>query len=1018
MGSSSSSAAAPPGAVEDGYGTFARGDDDGTADAVDSLLGGWSLQGAAPRPPTPRCLICLEASGVPRAGCGHPFCAPCVRTFLQGRINERAIVDMRCPAAAMIEAGGEPCPAVTRDEVARALSPAWLERYDHFLAAERAERDPSTRWCARPGCATICQPCETEAPFSAGAALVAVASVAGAAAAPYLEPSLNAALGLPPSLAAAATVAGTLGVLAALWHGARRLGPSRQCVCPRGGDAVCYDCKAAWHPGRMCEEVSAQSLMRWCRERDAGQCPQCGLFIERRAGCNHMDCRCGHSFCWLCLLPLSERCGCPQFGGRRTPDARARLSSSGWRRSVLLAADAASLRALACAMAVGVGLHHTDDLARGLSALAAAARAAPLPSQLFCAQAFLGAVQLLLARSCLNALPRRIHLHVAVRQLDLAFGGAGTHGLLGVLKWLERHELLHPRDPARPAASLPRRILASAVSLALAPSRRVPPVSRAPGTAQQLVRLHPSVADRPPRAPHRPPGEPGARPFHEHRPFASTSNAQGYTLTRRCRAALPALAALAYACEVMLPALAPRLIALVLYGASSLLLAPLGGATRLLCALKAAVAASPHLPCQLAHALGLPSLAAYVCGGATLLVVLGVSTVLSFIGNVTILISLLSTLRETGVRRRVYHRMEADPEAELEEVVEDGELIYPIEELRLDVVRVLLDGRTLLFYAAAYLHMASFSEALWGAFAECLGGVGLPDPYLVRGGGWSHAAGGAEAEAAGEAGGVVVVGGGIGGVGDAGGGGGGGGGGIRGGGWDVNPFSWVWGMHLPAAVVCLNALVAHLEPVASAWCSEWTGRYLTPSGELLSRGFELLRLYGYVALLCPAAFVALLACLMPQWLAAWAASGAPRAYIPTAEQGLTALLHLTMLVDAGAIVFALASFRMPRGKAKLCAVAAATAGLAALAATDTLHAARHAHRAALLAVVPPFTVLVLTLTPVLWPAAPAPRAAAAAAAGGGGGGPRDDEDEDDESRDEEGAGSGSDYEDSEWSDLS
>ena len=156
-----------------------------------------------------------------------------------------------------------------------------------------------------------------------------------------------------------------------------------------------------------------------------------------------------------------------------------------------------------------------------------------------------------------------------------------------------------------------------------------------------------------------------------------------------------------------------------------------------------------------------------MCGGATLLVVLGVSTVLSFIGNVTILISLLSTLRETGVRRRVYHRMEADPEAELEEIVEDGELIYPIEELRLDVVRVLLDGRTLLFYAAAYLHMASFSEALWGAFAECLGGVGLPDPYLVRGGGWWHAAGGAEAEAAGDAGGVVVVGGGIGGVGDA-----------------------------------------------------------------------------------------------------------------------------------------------------------------------------------------------------------------------------------------------------------
>ena len=72
--------------------------------------------------------------------------------------------------------------------------------------------------------------------------------------------------------------------------------------------------------------------------------------------------------------------------------------------------------------------------------------------------------------------------------------------------------------------------------------------------------------------------------------------------------------------------------------------------------------------------------------------------------------------------------------------------------------------------------------------------------------GWWRGGGGG-----GEAGGVVVVGGGI------------GGGGIRGGGWDVSPFSWVWGMHLPTAVVCLSTLVAHLEPVASAWCSGGRG---------------------------------------------------------------------------------------------------------------------------------------------------------------------------------------------------
>ena len=30
-------------------------------------------------------------------------------------------------------------------------------------------------------------------------------------------------------------------------------------------------------------------------------CPNCGNYMEKNMGCNHMSCICGHQFCWLCL---------------------------------------------------------------------------------------------------------------------------------------------------------------------------------------------------------------------------------------------------------------------------------------------------------------------------------------------------------------------------------------------------------------------------------------------------------------------------------------------------------------------------------------------------------------------------------------------------------------------------------------------------------------------------------------------------------------------------------------------
>ena len=232
---------------------------------------------AAAASPGEACVICLTATGRARATCGHRVCSECFRSYVEFRIDQRKVLDMSCP-------GANDCQAlVSREEVAAIVEPAHLARYDAFLSAERAERDPHTRWCVRPGCGSICMPCSSEERFSRTAVVLGLGATACAAATciPHLAPSLGLTLGLSREILAATLATGTAGLFLGLWHGTRRLSPRRRCICPTCGDSVCYDCKAAWHPGSMCEEVVAQEIVRWCRARDAGQCPQCGLFIVR-----------------------------------------------------------------------------------------------------------------------------------------------------------------------------------------------------------------------------------------------------------------------------------------------------------------------------------------------------------------------------------------------------------------------------------------------------------------------------------------------------------------------------------------------------------------------------------------------------------------------------------------------------------------------------------------------------------------------------------------------------------------
>ena len=670
-----------------------------TSEAADALL--------------PRCLICLEAVGAPRHSCGHTFCGPCWQQYLRVRIDERSVLELPCPASGTAP-GERHCQEVSRVEVAASLDGAWLHRYDAFVAAQRAERDPETRWCAQPSCGTVCLPCVEESPVSAGTAVACFVGSAALASLPLLYPTLSEAIGLTPRLGIATAVLGALGFGGAFWHGSGRVGPRRRAECPSCRHSVCQDCKAPWHPGTLCEELHAAQLVRWCARRDAGQCPRCGVFIERRAGCNHMDCRCGHSFCWLCLGPLSERCSCPQFGGRRTAEARARLACVSWRRAILFAADTAALRGLFGALLTGAVLQQADLLCAGVCAALTALLEAPRATKLAFAQLVLSLAHLALARASLRAVPRRLASYLAVRQIDISLIGLGTFRLIALMKRLESWGVLPPHPPPMPRVTLlqgdrrrPRlelvrdwlvQRLRSFVSATFA--RDDAPRLTAYG-AREPVRVIPACRDPPePAAPHL------ARPF-------GLNNSQGYTMSRRCRAALPAVANAAYELESLLPVvyapLAAGLVSLVTrlvviaFWAVSCLLVPFAAA----CVAPAGAA----LPTRLLAML--PTALAYAWGALGTVGALGFSCIFTFRLCFFAVASLLGGVLQAGVQRRMHTRVTIDPEVELDELRLDGELNYKWEELQYDALRLLMDGRALLLHASLFVAFDRFSVDLW-----------------------------------------------------------------------------------------------------------------------------------------------------------------------------------------------------------------------------------------------------------------------------------------------------------------
>lgn len=77
-------------------------------------------------------------------------------------------------------------------------------------------------------------------------------------------------------------------------------------ICHACGHRSCFTHKCDWHEGLTCEQYDAAQPTSTTEPSSSSgylQCPKCSHGIEKLDGCDHVTCRCGHEFCWICQAP-------------------------------------------------------------------------------------------------------------------------------------------------------------------------------------------------------------------------------------------------------------------------------------------------------------------------------------------------------------------------------------------------------------------------------------------------------------------------------------------------------------------------------------------------------------------------------------------------------------------------------------------------------------------------------------------------------------------------------------------
>lgn len=85
---------------------------------------------------------------------------------------------------------------------------------------------------------------------------------------------------------------------------------ARTATCP-SGHVICFMCRGATHPAdEACPQDRDQQMTdRLAEEEGWLRCTKCAVLVEHREACQHMTCRCGNEFCYVCGLRW-RTCSC------------------------------------------------------------------------------------------------------------------------------------------------------------------------------------------------------------------------------------------------------------------------------------------------------------------------------------------------------------------------------------------------------------------------------------------------------------------------------------------------------------------------------------------------------------------------------------------------------------------------------------------------------------------------------------------------------------------------------------
>jgi ariadne-1 len=201
------------------------------------------------------CLVCYEelpAKETYALGCGHRYCRPCWRVYLEMRVKEGA----ECTITRCMK---PKCKDIVHEEAVKDLvSPEAYKVYSKYLERSFIDDNPLVKWCPFPGCTNSVK-CERK---NRREAVVCKCGFR--------------------------------------W--------CFSCCDPNIGDHMPVPCD--WVEQWMTKATNESENVTWLIA-NTKRCPNCRAAIEKNGGCMHMTCRknaggCGHEFCWLCRGPWTE----------------------------------------------------------------------------------------------------------------------------------------------------------------------------------------------------------------------------------------------------------------------------------------------------------------------------------------------------------------------------------------------------------------------------------------------------------------------------------------------------------------------------------------------------------------------------------------------------------------------------------------------------------------------------------------------------------------------------------------